>query len=120
MNPNPESTPVTRVLGEGSETTTYVAGSPTTIDDTDEFAQAPDVDAENRDPISGEPGAHPVGTGLGAAAGGMAAGAAVGTMAGPVGTAIGAAVGAIVGGLAGKGVAEKVDPTDPRALPSQD
>jgi hypothetical protein len=66
---------------------------------------------ENRDPISGAPGAHPVGTGLGAAAGGMAAGAAAGTMAGPVGTAIGAAVGAVVGGLAGKGVAEMIDPT---------
>lgn len=65
----------------------------------------------NRDPISGAPGAHPVGTGLGAAAGGMAAGAAVGTVAGPVGTAIGAAVGAVVGGLAGKGIAEMIDPT---------
>ena len=38
---------------------------------------------QNRDPISGAPGAHPVGTGIGAAA----------------------------GGLAGKGVAEMVDPT---------
>jgi uncharacterized protein YcfJ len=65
----------------------------------------------NRDPISGAPGAHPIGTGLGAAAGGMATGAAVGTVAGPVGTAIGAAVGAVVGGLAGKGIAEKIDPT---------
>ena len=65
----------------------------------------------NLDPITGTPGAHPVGTGLGAAAGGMAAGAAVGTVAGPVGTAVGAAVGAIVGGLAGKGVAESIDPT---------
>ena len=65
----------------------------------------------NLDPISGTPGAHPVGTGLGAAAGGMAAGAAVGTVAGPVGTAVGAAVGAIIGGLAGKGVAESIDPT---------
>jgi hypothetical protein len=65
----------------------------------------------NRDPISGAPGAHPVGVGVGAAAGGMAAGAAVGTVAGPVGTAIGAAVGAVVGGLAGKGVAESIDPT---------
>lgn len=65
----------------------------------------------NLDPITKEPGAHPVGTGLGAAAGGMAAGAAVGTVAGPVGTTIGAAVGAIVGGLAGKGVAEAIDPT---------
>ena len=66
---------------------------------------------ENRDPITGAPGAHPVGTGLGAAAGGMAAGAAAGTVAGPVGTAVGAAVGAIVGGLAGKAVAERIDPT---------
>lgn len=65
----------------------------------------------NRDPITGAPGAHPVGVGVGAAAGGMAAGAAVGTVAGPVGTAVGAAVGAIVGGLAGKGVAESIDPT---------
>ena len=44
-----------------------------------------DADA-NRDPISGAPGAHPVGTGVGAIAGGAAAGAAVGTVAGPVGT----------------------------------
>ena len=65
----------------------------------------------NRDPITDEPGAHPVGTGVGAALGGAAAGAAVGTVAGPVGTVIGAAAGAIVGGLAGKGVAETMDPT---------
>ena len=65
----------------------------------------------NRDPITGAPGSHPVGTGLGAALGGAAAGAAAGTVVGPVGTVIGAAVGAIVGGYAGKGVAEAVDPT---------
>ena len=65
----------------------------------------------NRDPLSGAPGAHPVGVGVGATAGGMAAGAAVGTVAGPLGTAVGAAVGAVVGGLAGKGVAEAIDPT---------
>lgn len=65
----------------------------------------------NRDPITGAPGAHPVGTGLGAAAGGAAAGAAVGSVAGPIGTAAGIVAGAIVGGLAGKGVAEKIDPT---------
>ena len=65
----------------------------------------------NRDPLTGAPGAHPVGTAAGAVAGGMAAGAAVGTVAGPVGTAIGAAVGAVVGGLAGKGIAEQIDPT---------
>lgn len=66
---------------------------------------------ENRDPITGEPGAHVVGTGLGAAAGGVAAGAAVGTVAGPIGTAVGAAVGAVLGGLGGKAVAESFDPT---------
>ena len=65
----------------------------------------------NRDPITGAPGAHPVGTGLGAAAGGMAAGAAAGSVAGPAGALAGAAVGAVVGGLAGKGVAEHFDPT---------
>ena len=65
----------------------------------------------NRDPITGAPGSHPVGTGIGAALGGAAAGAATGTLAGPVGTVIGAAVGAVVGGLAGKGVAESIDPT---------
>lgn len=65
----------------------------------------------NRDPITGTPGSHPVGTGIGAVLGGAAAGAATGTVAGPVGTVIGAAVGAVVGGLAGKGVAEAIDPT---------
>ena len=66
---------------------------------------------ENRDPITGAPGAHPVGVGIGAAGGG-ATGAAIGTaVAGPVGTAVGAVIGAVAGGLAGKGVAEKVDPT---------
>ncbi len=69
------------------------------------------AEQENRDPISGAPGAHPVGTGIGAAVGGAAAGAATASVAGPVGTAVGAAVGAVVGGLAGKGAAEAVDPT---------
>lgn len=69
----------------------------------------------NRDPITGTPGAHPVGTGLGAAAGGAVAGAAIGTFAGPIGTAIGAAAGAVVGGLAGKAAGEAANPTDPAA-----
>jgi hypothetical protein len=73
----------------------------------------------NRDPITGAPGAHPVGTGLGAAAGGMAAGAAAGSVAGPVGTVAGAAVGAVAGGLVGKGVAEAIDPTAEEAYWSQ-
>ena len=64
----------------------------------------------NRDPITGTPGAHPVGTGVGAASG-AAAGAAIGAVAGPVGAAVGLVAGAVAGGLAGKGVAEKMDPT---------
>jgi outer membrane lipoprotein SlyB len=64
----------------------------------------------NRDPLTGKPGAHPVGTGVGAAGGG-AAGAAIGAVAGPVGAAVGLVAGAIAGGLAGKGVAETIDPT---------
>ena len=67
---------------------------------------------ENRDPITGAPGAHPVGTAAGAALGGAAAGAAAGTLVGgPVGTLVGSAAGAIAGGLIGKGVAEHFDPT---------
>lgn len=69
----------------------------------------------NRDPLTGTPGAHPVGTGIGAVVGGAAAGAATGTVAGPVGTVVGAAIGAVVGGFAGKGVAEAIDPTRERA-----
>src|SRR5688500_13752611 len=66
----------------------------------------------NRDPLTGAPGSHPVGTAAGAVAGAVAAGAAAGTLAaGPVGTVVGAAVGAIAGGLAGKGIAEMIDPT---------
>lgn len=69
------------------------------------------IDA-NRDPITGEPGAHPVGTGVGAV-GGATTGAAIGgVVGGPVGAMIGAAVGGIAGGLAGKGVAEAVNPTE--------
>ena len=65
----------------------------------------------NRDPISGTPGAHPLGTSAGAASGGVA-GAVVGmAVGGPVGSMIGAAVGAVTGGLAGKSAAEAVNPT---------
>jgi hypothetical protein len=64
----------------------------------------------NRDPITGKPGSHPLGTGVGAT-GGALAGAAVGSLFGPIGTLIGGAVGAIGGGAAGHAVAERVDPT---------
>jgi hypothetical protein len=65
----------------------------------------------NRDPLTGAPGAHPLGTGLGATVGAAAAGAALGAVAGPVGAVAGAVVGGVLGGLGGKAVAEKVDPT---------
>ncbi len=65
----------------------------------------------NRDPITGTPGAHPLGTGAGAVSGGLA-GAAVGiAVGGPIGGVIGAAVGVVAGGLAGKSAAEAVNPT---------
>lgn len=78
-------------------------------------AQSTVIGDLHADPLTGEPGAHPVGTGLGAVAGGAAAGAATGAFAGPVGAVIGLAVGAVVGGLAGKGVAEVIDPTGEQA-----
>ena len=73
--------------------------------------EAPRTADANRDPITGTPGAHPVGTGVGAAGGG-AAGAAIGAaVGGPVGAAVGLTAGAVAGGLAGKGAAEAVNPT---------
>ena len=65
----------------------------------------------NQDPISKEPGAHPVGTGLGAIAGGAATGAVAGTFAGPAGAVVGGVAGAVVGGMGGKAVAETINPT---------
>jgi len=65
----------------------------------------------NPDPITGAPGSHPVGVGVGGIAGGAGAGALAGTMFGPIGTLIGAAAGVVIGAAAGKGVAERIDPT---------
>jgi len=60
---------------------------------------------DNRDPLSGELGAHPVGTGVGAAgAGGVAT---------VIGGIVGATLGSVVGGLVGKNTAEQINPTDP-------
>jgi outer membrane lipoprotein SlyB len=63
----------------------------------------------HRDPITGEPECHPVGTGVGAAAGGAGAALTGGILGGPVGAAVGAVAGAVVGGLAGKATAEDSD-----------
>ncbi|MCW1886024.1 hypothetical protein OKA04_14900 [Luteolibacter flavescens] len=67
-------------------------------------------DARNEDPITGEPGSHPVAVGVGTAAG-AAAGGAVGAIAGPVGAAVGAVVGGIAGAVSGKAGGEAVNPT---------
>jgi len=80
----------------------------------EKFVKAADkaeASAMNRDPITGSPGSHPIGTGIGTT-GGMVAGAAAGSLAGPVGTVVGGVVGAIVGAAAGHGVGEAVNPTD--------
>lgn len=70
-----------------------------------------DSNPRNADPLTGELGAHPVGTGIGAALGGAAAGVAAGSVGGPLGAAAGAIAGGIIGALAGKGAAEVIDPT---------
>lgn len=66
----------------------------------------------NPDPITGEPGAHPLGTGAGAAGGAVTGAALGGAVGGPVGAAIGGAVGAVTGGAAGSSAAERLNPTD--------
>ena len=65
----------------------------------------------NRDPITKEPGAHPVEVGVGTALAGAAAGLAAGSLVGPVGTVIGAVVGGVAGGYGGKLAGEALDPT---------
>ncbi len=62
------------------------------------------------DPITGAPGANPLGVGLGATSGGLAGAVAGSIIAGPVGTIAGAAIGAIAGAIAGKNAAESYDP----------
>lgn len=72
----------------------------------------PDKETDaNLDPLSGETGAHPVGTGVGAAGAGAAATIVGGVVGGPIGAVVGAVVGSVVGGLAGKNVAEQANPT---------
>lgn len=65
----------------------------------------------NPDPMTGETGARPVGTGIGAVGAGTIGTAAGAILGGPIGGVIGAAVGSIAGGLLGKGVSETLDPT---------
>lgn len=70
-----------------------------------------DMHDDNPDPINGQPGAHPIGTGVGAASAGTIGAAFGGAVGGPVGAVVGAAVGAVAGGLLGKNAAEVLNPT---------
>jgi phage tail tape-measure protein len=80
------------------------------MDDRTRKGVDPNPDA-NRDPLSGEPGAHPVGV-AGGGTGGALAGAAVGgAVGGPVGALVGGAIGAVAEGYGGKAAAEALDPT---------
>jgi hypothetical protein len=66
---------------------------------------------DNADPLTGQPGSHPVATGLGTAGAGVAGaviGAAVG---GPVGTVVGTVIGAVAGAFGGHALGEAIDPT---------
>lgn len=72
-------------------------------------------DLANRDPLSGEEGSHPVGTGIWAALGGSLA-MALGATGGPVGAVVGAAIGSVIGGLVGKSASEAARPTVERGF----
>ncbi len=87
------------------------AGSDSQQDQDQEHRRGVNSELRNEDPITGEPGSHPVGTGVGTAIGAAAAGAAAGAAGGPVGVVVGAVVGGIAGGFVGKATAESVDPT---------
>ena len=78
-------------------------------------AEAPDLRL-NADPLTGEPGAHPVATGIGAAAAGTTGLAVATAVAGPIGVAAAIVGGSIAGGLAGKAAGELLDPTEEDAF----
>src|SRR5262245_44637513 len=74
-------------------------------------ARQHDQSDAHRDPLTKEPGSHPLGTAAGSTAG-AAAGAVIGAaVGGPGGALVGGALGAIAGGAAGHTAAEKVNPT---------
>jgi len=76
------------------------------------LAKKEEADRANRDPLSGAPGSHPVGTALGGSSGAVAGALAGTAVAGPIGTVVGAVVGVLAGGLAGKAIGESVNPTE--------
>ncbi|MEP6994813.1 MAG: hypothetical protein ABI968_09855 [Acidobacteriota bacterium] len=81
------------------------------MDITKDRINTPPAPGSNPDPMTNEPGSHPVGTGVGTA-GGAVAGAAVGAVVGgPVGAVVGGAIGAVAGAAAGHATGEAVNPT---------
>ena len=69
------------------------------------------VTGTNQDPLTKEPGSHPIGTTIGAAGAG-ALGAVAGAIAmGPIGAVVGGALAAGVGGAVGHEAAEVANPT---------
>jgi hypothetical protein len=81
------------------------------MDDRTEKRLDPKRDS-NPDPITGKPGAHPIGV-AGGGIGGALAGAAIGgAVGGPIGAVAGGTIGAVAGGLGGKAAAESVNPTE--------
>ncbi len=98
-------------LGDASEAAVGTGGSTLAAGTTAHDPATTAAKSANHDPITGEPGSHPVGTGVGALGAG-AAGLAVGAIGGPVGAVIGGIAGAVGGAYAGKGVAESINPTE--------
>ena len=106
-----DTTPVAEdSLGDASEMAVGTGGGTLAAGSAAHDPATTTTRSANHDPITGEPGSHPVGTGVGALGAG-AAGMAVGAIGGPVGAVIGGIVGAVGGAYAGKGVAESIDPT---------
>ena len=78
---------------------------------TEKKVDLPPKGRRNADPVTDQPGSHPIETGVGAALAGAASGLAAGAVGGPIAAAVGTAAGAVAGGLAGKSVGEMIDPT---------
>lgn len=98
--------PISKHSGIKANTDTHLNYS----DKTDEIDEINSEDT-NPDPITGQAGAHPLGTGVGAAGVGTAATVVGAAVAGPIGAVVGAVVGSVAGGLAGKSTAESVNPS---------
>lgn len=107
--------PISKNVGIKVNTSNHLNYSDQTdqIDDMNRTETIEPIDLEdtNPDPLTGQPGAHPLGTGVGAAGVGGVATVVGAAVAGPVGAVVGAVVGSVAGGLVGKGTAESLNPS---------